>query len=196
MLRAQTRLLELLQNEEDSPWYADAATGRRRTRKELIETALQLSVHRLRREVNPTPRKWAWGRMHQIRYNHTLGSAPILGWLFNRGPYPIGGDGTTPNQTAFMPELPPGLVQVQAVYRQIFEIGIGTPLKALPPAASPAIRSAATMPIRSRCGWKEPITRCLEPRVRRKSRSVPPDSEGQRPVISTPTDRKILAAVQ
>ena len=123
MLRAQTRLLELLQKEEDSPWYADAATGRRRTKKELIETALQLSVHRLRREVNPTPRKWAWGRMHQIRYNHTLGSAPILGWLFNRGPYPIGGDGTTPNQTAFMPELPPGLVQVQAAYRQIFEIG-------------------------------------------------------------------------
>ena len=123
MLRAQTRLLELLQKEEDSPWYADAATGRRRTKKELIETALQLSVHRLRREVNPTPRKWAWGRMHQIRYNHTLGSARILGWLFNRGPYPIGGDGTTPNQTAFMPELPPGLVQVQAAYRQIFDVG-------------------------------------------------------------------------
>ncbi len=123
MLRAQTKLLELLQNEEDSPWYADAATGRRRTREELIETALRLSVHRLRREVNATPRKWAWGRMHQIRYSHTLGRAPILGWLFNRGPYPIGGDGTTPNQTGFMSELPPGLVQVQAAYRQIFDVG-------------------------------------------------------------------------
>ena len=123
MLRAQTRLLELLQNENNSPWYADAATGRRRTKEELIETALKLSVHRLRREVNPTPRKWAWGRMHQIRYSHTLGRSRILGWLFNRGPYPIGGDGTTLNQTAYMPELPPGLVQVQAAYRQIFDIG-------------------------------------------------------------------------
>ena len=82
MLRAETRLLELLQREEDSPWYADAASGRRRTREELIETALKLAVARLRRDVNPTPRKWAWGRMHQIRYSHTLGSAPILGWLF------------------------------------------------------------------------------------------------------------------
>ena len=123
MLRAETRLLELLQNHEESPWYTDAASGRRRTKEELIETALKLTVHRLRREVNPTPRKWAWGRMHQIRYSHTLGSAPILGWLFNRGPYPIGGDGATPNQTAFMPELPPGLVQVQAGYRQILDIG-------------------------------------------------------------------------
>ena len=123
MLRAETRLLELLQKEEDSPWYADAASGRRRTREELIETALKLAVARLRRDVNPTPRKWAWGRMHQIRYSHTLGSAPILGWLFNRGPYPIGGDGTTPNQTAYMPELPPGLVQVQASYRQILDVG-------------------------------------------------------------------------
>ncbi len=123
LLRAQTRLLQLLQNEENSPWYTDAATGRRRARAELIETALQLAVHQLRRDVNPTPRKWAWGRMHQIRYSHTLGSAPILGWLFNRGPYPIGGDGTTPNQTGFLSELPPGLVQVQAAYRQIYDIG-------------------------------------------------------------------------
>lgn len=123
LLRAQTRLLQLLQNEDDSPWYTDAATGRRRTKSELIETALKLAVHRLRKEVNPTPRKWAWGRMHQIRYSHTLGSAPILGWLFNRGPYPIGGDATTPNQTGFMSELPPSLVQVQAAYRQIYDIG-------------------------------------------------------------------------
>ncbi len=123
MLRAETRLLELLQNHEESPWYADAVTGRRRSREELIEDALKLSVHRLRREVNPTPRKWAYGKMHQVRYSHTLGNAPILGWLFNRGPYPIGGDGTTPNQTGSMPELPPGLVQVQAAYRQILDIG-------------------------------------------------------------------------
>ena len=123
MLRAETRLLELLQNQAESPWYTDAATGRRRTKEELIETALTLAVHRMRRDVNPTPRKWAWGRIHQIRYSHTLGSAPILGWLFNRGPYPVGGDGTTPNQTAFMPELPPGLVQVQASYRQILDVG-------------------------------------------------------------------------
>ena len=123
MLRAETRLLELLQNQEESPWYADAASGQRRSRDELIETALKLAVDRLRRDVNPTPRKWAWGRIHQIRYNHTLGSAPILGWLFNRGPYPVGGDGTTLNQTGFMPELPPGLVQVQASYRQILDVG-------------------------------------------------------------------------
>ncbi len=121
--RAETRLLELLQSEEDSLWYADASTGRRRTKEELIEAALQKSVHRLRREVNATPRKWAWGRMHQIRYNHLLGSAPILGWFFNRGPYPIGGDGATPNQSAFVPELPPGLAQVVASYRQIIEVG-------------------------------------------------------------------------
>ena len=123
MHRAETRLLALLQNEEESIWYADAATGRRRTKEELIETALQQAVRRLRREVNATPRKWAWGRMHQIRYNHPLGSAPMLGWFFNRGPYPTGGDGTTPNQTAFMPELPPGLVQVIASYRQILQVG-------------------------------------------------------------------------
>lgn len=122
-LRAETRLLEILQQEEASVWYTDPASKRRRSREELIEEALKLAVQRLRKEVNATPRKWAWGRMHQIKYNHPLGSAPVLGWFFNRGPYPIGGDGTTPNQTSYAPELPPGLAQVVASYRQIFDVG-------------------------------------------------------------------------
>ena len=119
--RAETRLLELLQNEDD--WYADRVQGGRRSKEELIEEALQRSVQRLREEVHATPRQWAWGRVHQVRYNHPLGSTPILGWLFNRGPYPIGGDGTTPNQADYGPGLPPGLTQVVASYRQIIEVG-------------------------------------------------------------------------
>jgi penicillin amidase len=122
-LRAETRLLELLRSEEESAWYTDAATGRPRSRDELVMEALTRSVKRIRREVNATPRQWAWGRMHQIRYIHPMGSVRLLSGYFNRGPFPIGGDSTTPNQTSFAPELPPGLVQIVAAYRQIIEVG-------------------------------------------------------------------------
>ncbi len=122
-LRAETRLLDLLRNEEESIWYADINSGRQRHRDELILEALTRSVKRIRREVNPTPRQWAWGRMHQMRYIHPMGSVRLLSGYFNRGPFPIGGDSTTPNQTSFAPELPPGLVQVVAAYRQIIDVG-------------------------------------------------------------------------
>ncbi len=121
--RAETRLLEILRENEESRWYADAKTGRQRSRDELIGEALQQAVRRIRKEVNPTPRNWAWGRMHQIRYGHPMGSVRILRGFFNRGPFPISGDGTTPNQTSFAPELPPGLAQVVASYRQIYDVG-------------------------------------------------------------------------
>lgn len=123
MHRAETRLLEILRENEESPWYTDAATGRQRSRDELIGEALLLSVRRIRKEVNPTPRNWAWGRMHQIRYGHPMGSVRILKGFFNRGPFPLGGDGTTPNQTSYAPELPPGLAQIVASYRQIYDVG-------------------------------------------------------------------------
>lgn len=123
MHRAETRLLEILRENEESRWYTDAKTGRRRSRDELIGEALTLAVRRIRREVNPTPRHWAWGRMHQVRYAHPMGSVRILRGFFNRGPFPVGGDGTTPNQTSYAAELPPGLVQIVASYRQIFDVG-------------------------------------------------------------------------
>ncbi|MBI3960129.1 MAG: penicillin acylase family protein [Chloroflexi bacterium] len=121
--RAESRLLEILRENEESVWYTDAKTGRRRSRDELIGEALLLSVRRIRKEVNPTPRQWAWGRMHQIRYAHPMGSVLLLAGFFNRGPYPLGGDGTTPNQTSYAPELPPGLAQIVASYRQIYDVG-------------------------------------------------------------------------
>ncbi len=121
--RADTRLLELLRSEEESVWYTEMATGRLRRRDELVSEALARAVKRIRKEVNPTPRQWAWGRMHQVRYNHPMGSVRILRGFFNRGPFPIGGDDTTPNQAAYAPQMPPGLAQVVASYRQIYEVG-------------------------------------------------------------------------
>lgn len=121
--RAQTHLLELLDNHEQSVWYLDAATGKQRTREELIEAAWARAMQRLRQDAGEVTRMWSWGRLHQVRYVHPLGSVRLMRNLFNRGPFPVGGDGTTPNLARFAPKLPLGLVQVNAGYRQIFEVG-------------------------------------------------------------------------
>ncbi len=121
--RAITRLLELLQQEEQSVWYTDARTGRPRRREELIHEALRQATRRIRKEVHSTPRHWAWGRVHQVRFAHPMGGVRILGAFFNRGPFPVGGDGTTPCQMDHPLQLPPGLVQVIPTYRQIIDVG-------------------------------------------------------------------------
>ena len=121
--RAEARLLELLNEHDHSYWYVDAKSGRQRTREELLQEALTNAVGKIRESVGDSMRRWDWGRTHQVRYVHPLGSARLLNNVFNRGPIPVGGDATTLNFARHMLQLPLGLVQVTASYRQIFEVG-------------------------------------------------------------------------
>jgi len=121
--RAETRLLELLNEYEHSYWYTEARTGRQRSREELLQEALQSAVTKIRTAVGDSMRTWDWGRTHQVRYVHPLGSAWLLKNVFNRGPLPIGGDAFTLNVARSPLRLPLGHVQVAASYRQIFEVG-------------------------------------------------------------------------
>ncbi|MEZ4728188.1 MAG: penicillin acylase family protein [Caldilineaceae bacterium] len=121
--RAETRLLEILNEYDQSFWYVDAATGRHRDRETLLQEALTSAVRQIRDSMGDSTRTWDWGRVHQVRYVHPLGSARLLKNIFNRGPVPVGGDSTTPNVTRHALQLPLGLVQVTASYRQIYEVG-------------------------------------------------------------------------
>ncbi len=122
--RATTKLVELLTAEEESPWYTDIETQRHRTRDEVLYVALAAAVKLIRAELGDNARRWNWGRVHQVRYTHPLGSVRLFKRLFNRGPFPVGGDATTPNQTSHAPHLPLGFVQVTASYRQIYDVGV------------------------------------------------------------------------
>jgi len=121
--RAETRLLEIINEHEQSYWYADAQSGRPRLREELLHEALSRAVKHIRSAVGDSMRTWNWGRTHQVRYVHPLGSARLLKNVFNRGPLPIGGDAFTLNVARFPLRIPLGHVQVAASYRQIFEVG-------------------------------------------------------------------------
>jgi penicillin amidase len=121
--RATTRLVELLANEVESPWYTDMETQRHRSRDEVLYAALAQAVTLIRSELGDNARRWNWGRVHQVRYVHPMGSVRLFRSLFNRGPFPVGGDATTPNQTSYAPNLPLGMVQVTASYRQIYDVG-------------------------------------------------------------------------
>jgi penicillin amidase len=104
-------------------WYGVDANGQPRSRDALLRHALARAVRQIRSEYGDNARRWDWGRAHQVRYVHPLGGARILRTFFNRGPFPVGGDMTTPNQTGYAPVLPPGLVNVAAVYRQVYDVG-------------------------------------------------------------------------
>jgi penicillin amidase len=62
---------------------------------ELMEISLREAAEYLQWRLGPEAQHWRWGALHQLTYAHPLGQVKPLDKLFNRGPYPVGGDDTT-----------------------------------------------------------------------------------------------------
>jgi penicillin G amidase len=58
------------------------------------------AVDELRSRFGDDMETWTWGRLHGVTFDHPFGRVKLLRRLFSRGPYPIGGDGDTPHQSA------------------------------------------------------------------------------------------------
>lgn len=76
----------------DSHWF-DLGHGERRD--DIVRLALRETIDFLKERLGPASSDWAWGKLHQIRFSHAVGQVPALAPLFNRGPFPLGGDGNT-----------------------------------------------------------------------------------------------------
>jgi penicillin G amidase len=79
-------------SDPDSPWWhLDDGRGR----VDLIHAAMQETIAHLKKNFGPNIEDWTWGRAHSLTFGHTLGGVKPLHRIFNRGPFPIGGDGNT-----------------------------------------------------------------------------------------------------
>jgi penicillin amidase len=62
-----------------------------------------------------------WGKLHVMRFEHPIGSIPVLGLIFNVTAPPTGGDAYTVNNAGFNPRTFRQVVV--ASYRQIIDLG-------------------------------------------------------------------------
>ncbi len=92
--------LEALLEREESGWYPDG-----------IEAPLIASFGRavddLTGKLGDDPAEWRWDELQTITFKHDLGAAPLIGnYLFNRGPFPYGGDFMTVGRARYAFEDP------------------------------------------------------------------------------------------
>lgn len=88
--------LHVVLGDRQSRWFDDITTvDRRETRDEIMLLAARDAEERLQADYGGGAGR-AWDRVHAARFEHVLGGAAFpLAWLFNRGPVPVAGDGTT-----------------------------------------------------------------------------------------------------
>lgn len=76
----------------DSHWFD---LGNIQGRDSVLRLALEQALDDLKSILGKDTRKWKWGSLHTLTFAHSLAANPLMAGMFNRGPYPVGGDGTT-----------------------------------------------------------------------------------------------------
>jgi penicillin amidase len=84
--------LQQLLEDPTSHWFD---LGQGEERDDVMRLALRETIDFLKDELGPEIGDWSWGKLHTLTYAHMLGSVKPLDKLFNRGPFPVGGDATT-----------------------------------------------------------------------------------------------------
>ncbi len=91
------RVVPVLMHNPSSDWFDDKSTPQIETRDVIIRRSLEQAIQELKASLGGEMKTWQWGLIHTITFRHPLGSHPPLGVVFNIGPFPIGGSGTTVN---------------------------------------------------------------------------------------------------
>lgn len=118
--RAYLIALRILQNEE-AEWLN--VNNVIRSSADILAGALNEAIEYLEGHVGLDMHEWTWGRLHRASFNHPLGAVKPLDKIFNRGPFPYGGDTSTVWQAAFIPKLPiPDEAVFTASWRQIMDV--------------------------------------------------------------------------
>ena len=110
-------LLRLLDQPES--WWIQQAGGR----EVWLTRGLKQTIEWLRATLGPDTSSWQWGRLHTVTFPHTLAAQKPLDVVFNRGPYPIGGDTDTLCQIAYQPDDPYTGKGWAPTYRQVIDLG-------------------------------------------------------------------------
>lgn len=93
-------VVENLLADPGNAWWDDVNTEAIESRDAMLQFAFDAAVAELKGSLGGDPSRWAWGDLHTITFVHqTMDNFPVIGALFNRGPFPVSGGSAIVNAT-------------------------------------------------------------------------------------------------
>lgn len=119
--RNKPMIIRLL-NARDDAWFADSVIANGpRTWDAALNSAFHAAIEELRTRFGNDVKRWRYGAIHKMTYQHPLGMVKAFKKIFNRGPIPFGGDIDTVNMGSSLPNRPEVIITVPS-YRQIVNL--------------------------------------------------------------------------
>ncbi len=95
-------IVRRLVKDPQSLWWDDRNTAQIETRDQLFEQAFQAAVVEMEASLGREVGGWSWGDLHTITFrNEVMNGFPLVGNLFNRGPYRTSGSSAVVNNVAW-----------------------------------------------------------------------------------------------
>jgi len=91
------RIFNQIFKDKESLWFDDVSTSNKEDRSEIIIRSFRQGLTYLENIAGKDLEDWGWGRIHKLKLKHSLGQVALTDIIFNRGPYPVPGNGTTVN---------------------------------------------------------------------------------------------------
>ena len=91
--------MNILRN-KNSIWFDNnPAEGKK---NDIIRNSLHDAIEFLKTKfTNQDINTWNWGEIHKVKFRHPLGIVPAFDKIFNIGPFDVGGDQTTINNSEY-----------------------------------------------------------------------------------------------
>ncbi|HMQ30792.1 MAG TPA: penicillin acylase family protein, partial [Chloroflexaceae bacterium] len=155
-------LPQLLARAEAAPssGYQDLWLGGGRAWAGVLGEALARAAAEALERMGPDPARWSYGRAHSLTLRHPLGAVAALAPIFNRGPWPTGGEMDTVNHHYIPRDPVAGPRYNGPSVRQIFDPGDWDSARIILPAGQsghPASSHYADMAAAWRAGGYFPL---------------------------------------
>lgn len=85
----------------ESHYWDDITTPETETRTDILVRSLKGVQAELVARIGEDPAKWKWGTLHTMEFKHPFGYLPLLGRIFNIGPFPSPGSAQAVNNMLY-----------------------------------------------------------------------------------------------
>ena len=100
-------VVRVMLDRSDDAFWDDTRTSIKETRDDMLRRAMAAAYDELSARLGPDVKAWRWGDLHSLELvNQSFGTSGIapVEWLFNRGPFPVGGGKDAVNATSWDPQ--------------------------------------------------------------------------------------------
>lgn len=116
------RVTSQLLAKDSSAWFDDIRTPVQETKEMILRKSLSDAIAELRSTIGDEMKTWQWGSLHTVTFRHPFGTRKPLDKVFNLGPFPVAGGGTTLNKCEYKFSSP-YTVSVGPSMRQVIDLG-------------------------------------------------------------------------